>query len=110
METGKLNDRQEVHALPAGDSNLVFSKILSLAGDFSLILEHPFQFFHRFLLLHLLLSLRPSPSPQVVLRCLVLELMLVDAARARVLDADSLDVLSAVSSPANSDPFCAHLQ
>ena len=36
--------------------------------------------------------------------------LLVDVARARVLDADSLDVLSAVSSPAASDPFCAHLQ
>ena len=31
-------------------------------------------------------------------------------ARARVLDADSLEVLSAVSSPATSDPFCSHLQ
>ena len=31
-------------------------------------------------------------------------------ARARVLDADSLDFLSAISSPAASDPFCAHLQ
>ena len=36
--------------------------------------------------------------------------LIVDVARARVLDADSLDVLSAVSSPAASDPFCAHLQ
>ena len=36
--------------------------------------------------------------------------LLVDIARARVLDADSLDVLSAVSSPAVSDPFCAHMQ
>ena len=31
-------------------------------------------------------------------------------ARASVLDADSPDVLSAISSPAASDPFCAHLQ
>ena len=35
--------------------------------------------------------------------------LLVDVARARVLDADSLDVLSTISSPAASDPFCAHL-
>ena len=50
-----------------------FYKILSLAGDFSLTLEPPFQFFHRFLQLHQLLSLRPSSSPPVVLLCLVLE-------------------------------------
>ena len=36
--------------------------------------------------------------------------LLVDVARARVLDADSLVVLSTVSSPAVSDPFCTHLQ
>ena len=36
--------------------------------------------------------------------------LLVDVARARVLDADSLDDLSAVSSPAASDLFCTHLQ
>ena len=56
-----------------------FYKILSLAGDFSLILEPPFQFFHRFLQLHQLLSLRPSSSLLVVLLglvCLVLELVL----------------------------------
>ena len=39
-----------------------FSKIVSLVGDFLLILEPPFQFFHRFLELHLLLSLRSSTS------------------------------------------------
>ena len=36
--------------------------------------------------------------------------LLVDMARARVLDADSLDVLYAVFSPSASDPFCAYLQ
>ena len=36
--------------------------------------------------------------------------LLVDIPRARVLDADSLDVLSTVSLPAASDPFCSHLQ
>ena len=36
--------------------------------------------------------------------------LLVDVARARVLDADSLDLLPAVSSPAASDLFCVHLQ
>ena len=36
--------------------------------------------------------------------------LLVDVARASVLYADSLDFFSAVSSPAASDPFCAHLQ
>ena len=36
--------------------------------------------------------------------------MLVDIARARVQDADSLDVLSAVSSSAASDSFCTYLQ
>ena len=36
--------------------------------------------------------------------------LLVDLARARVLDADFLDLLSAVSSPATSNLFCAHLQ
>ena len=36
--------------------------------------------------------------------------LLVDVARAKVLDADSLDVLSVFSSPAASNPFCAHLQ
>ena len=36
--------------------------------------------------------------------------LLVDVTRVRVLDADSLDVLSAISSPAASDLFCAHLQ
>ena len=51
-----------------------FSKILFLVGDFSLILEPPFQFFQR--MLHQLLSLRPSSSPLVVLLCLVLELVL----------------------------------
>ena len=52
-----------------------FYKILSLDRDFSLTLEPPFQFFHRFLQLHQLLSLRPSPSLPVVLLCLVLELV-----------------------------------
>ena len=36
--------------------------------------------------------------------------LLVDVARAHVLDADSLDVLSPLSSPSATDPFCAHLQ
>ena len=36
--------------------------------------------------------------------------LLVDIARAEVLYADSLDVLSSVSSPAASDLFCLHLQ
>ena len=36
--------------------------------------------------------------------------LLFDVPRARVLDANSLDVLSPVSSPAASDPFCLHLQ
>ena len=50
-----------------------FYKILSLAKDFMLTLEPLFQFFHRFLQLHQLLSLRPSSSLPVVLLCLVLE-------------------------------------
>ena len=53
LGSGKLADQQEVHTLPAGDSNLAI---------------------------------------------------------ARFLDADSLDVLSAVSSLATSDPFSTHLQ
>ena len=53
-----------------------FSKILSLARDFLLILEPPFQFVHRMLQLHQLLSLRPSSSRPVVLLCLVLLLVL----------------------------------
>ena len=53
-----------------------FYNILPLAGDFSLTLEPPFKFFHRFLQLHQLLSLRPSSSPPVFLLCLVLELVL----------------------------------
>ena len=36
--------------------------------------------------------------------------LLVDVARACAIYADSLDVLSAVSSPSAADPFCAHLQ
>ena len=40
----KLTGQQEVHALPAGDTNLVFFKILSPAGGFSLMQEPPSPF------------------------------------------------------------------
>ena len=72
LGSGKLANGQEVHALPAGSSNLVFR---SLAGDFSLILSPLSQFFHRLLQLHQLLSIRPSSSLQAVLLCRVLVLM-----------------------------------
>ena len=71
----KLTGRQEVYALPAGDSTLFFLQYSLYGDDFLLTLEPLFQFFHRFLHLHQLLSLRPSSSPLVVFLCLVLELV-----------------------------------
>ena len=48
MGSGKITDWQEVHAFPAGDSNLVFLQDSLSGRDFSLMLEPPFQFFHGF--------------------------------------------------------------
>ena len=139
MGSGKLDDRQEVHTLSARDSNLVFLKDL-LSGRRFLVdsqFFHRLLQFHLFLRTKLLTA-GGSPLPCFGARSLLLRFgscrfswsfqlapvsvpilgsdllhhhaLLVDIARARVLDADSLDVLSAVSSPATSDPFYAHLQ
>ena len=54
-------------------------------------------------------QLAPVSTPILGSNFLCHRALLVDVARARVLDADSLDVLSSVSSSAASDPFCAHL-
>ena len=68
-----------------------FSNILSLAGDFSL-------------------QLASVSVPILGSNFLHHHAFLIDVARARVWDSDPLDVLSAISSPAVYDPFCAHLQ
>ena len=142
--SGKLTGRQEVHALPAGDSNLFFlqdslsgwrflvdtgasvsvfpqisptssaplskTKLLTASGSpLPCFGAHviPLRFGSR----HFSWSFQLAPVSVPILGSDFLRhhALLVDVARARVLDADSLDVLSAVSSPAASNLFWAHL-
>ena len=140
MGSGKLTDRQEVHALHDGDSNLVFlqdslfgrrflvntgasisvfpqnaptpsaplskTKLLTAGGSpLPCFGAHviPLRFGSR----HFSWSFQLAPVSVPILGSNFLRhhALLVDVPRARVLDADSLDVLSAAS-----NPFCAHLQ
>ena len=55
-------------------------------------------------------QLAPVSVPILVSNFLLHHPLLVDIAQGRVLDSDSLDVLSTVSSSSSSDLFCAHLQ
>ena len=145
LGSGKLAEQQEVHALPAGDSKLVFlqdslsgrrflvdtgasvsvfpqtaptssaplsqTKLLT-EGGFPLpcfcVHSIPLRFGSR----HFSWSFQLAPVSVPILGSDFLShyALLVDIARARILDVDSLDVLSAVSSPAASDLFCSHLQ
>ena len=140
LGSGKQADQQEVHALPAGDSNLVFLQdslsvwrflvdtgasvsIFPLtAPTLSALLSQtkllttsnsPQPCFCAcsiplcFGSCHFSWSFQLAPASVPILgsNFLCLHALLVDMARARV-----LDVLSTVSSPATSDVFCAHLQ
>ena len=142
--SGKLTDWQEVHALPAKDSNLVFlqdflsgrrflvdtgasvsvfpqnaptssaplseTKLLTAGGSllpcFGACII-PLRFGSR----HFSWTFQPAPVSVPILGSNFLRhhALLVDVARARVFDADSLDVLCDFSSPAASDLFWAHL-
>ena len=145
MGSGKLTDQQEVHALPAGDSNLVFlqdslsglrflvdtgasisvftqncptpsaplsqTKLLTASGSpLPCLGAHviPLHYGSR----HFSWSFQLASVSVPILGSNFLHhhALLIDVARARVWDADPLDVLSAISSPAVYDPFCAHLQ
>ena len=113
MGSGELTDWQEVHALPAADSNLVFIQDSFSVRRFLVntcfgAVVIPLLFGSR----HFSWSFQLAPVSVPILGSDFLRrhALLVDVARARVLGADSLDVLSAVSSPAASDPFSAHLQ
>ena len=142
LGSGKLADRQEVHA---GDSNLVFlldslsgrrflvdtgSSVLVFPqssatasapassthlltaggaplpcfGSQTILLQFGSKRFSRSF------QLAPVSFPILGLDFLRQHSLLVDVARACVLDADSLDVLCTVSSPSAGDPYCANLQ
>ena len=141
----KLADRQEIHALPASNSNLVFLQDLLSGRRFLVDTGASISFFPQTvptpsapLFQTKLLTTGSSPlpcfgAPSIPLsfgfrlfswsfqfspvsisilgsNFLYNHALLVNVAKARVLDADSLDVLCAVSSPAPSDLFCDHLQ
>ena len=106
MGSGKLTDQQEVHTLPAGDSKLLTSGGSPLPCFGARVI--PLCFGSR----HFSWSFKLAPVSIPILGSdfLCHHALWFDVTRARVLDADSLDVLSAVSSPADSDLFCEHLQ
>ena len=76
LGSGKLADRQDDHALSAGDSNLVFLQDSLTGWRFLVDTGASIFFFCRLLQLHQLLALKPSSLPTVVLLCLVLVLIL----------------------------------
>ena len=140
----KLVDRQEIHALPAGDSNLVFlldslstrrflvntRALVSVLSQFAATAyatassprlftaggaplpcfgSHtiPLQFVSR--RFSWSFQLTPVSVPILGSDFLCHQALLVEVARACVLDVDSLDVLSTLYSPSR-DQICAHLQ
>ena len=76
LGSGKLAIQQEVHALPAGDSNLVFLKDSLSSRRFLVDAGAPASVLHKLIRICHLCSLIPSCSPPAVLCCLVLVLVL----------------------------------
>ena len=76
LGSGKLTDRQEVRALPAGDSNLVFLQDSMSGLRFLVNTGASISVFPQVSPTPSAPLSKPSSSPPVVLGCLVLELVL----------------------------------